>query len=485
MMGYGSRKTFALFGVLLILLLSSCGTARREVVDFAIEQAQLGFTGGDFQRALDLYRGAYQKYPKDSVLLVNYIKTLEKIKSHGEKADAREDFALAASTYDILLRNYPQFADFASSLSFDADFLETKIKTNRNLLIQREAQPYLKKGDFQKAIDVYQGAYQKYPKDSVLLVNYLKTLEEIKSQGEKAEVNGDFALAGSTYDILLRNYPRFTDFVSPLSFRAEFLERKIKTSRILLIEREAQLYRKKGDFQKGIDVYQGAYQQYPHESMVRNGYLQNLEAIKKNGDQAFERKDFALAGKVYEILWRNYPYFTDLSPWLSFKQQFLERRIQTSRKLFAEKQAHLLLTAGDFQKTIEIYQEIYQQNPKDSRVRSSYTKALEGIKKNADQAFERKDFALAGRAYEVLWRNYSHFTHMNPSLSWSIEFFNNRMQDCKTFLYEKALDQYRSGNLTDATATWKSILEFDPENAQVKKAVDTATIQLRNLEKTK
>src|SRR4030042_903964 len=113
-MGYGVRKAFAFFGVLLFLLLSSCGTVRREVVDFAIQQAQLGFTGGDFQRALDLYKGAYQRYPKDSVLRVSYIKTIEEIKNQGEKADARDDFALAASTYDLLLRNYPRFADFAS-----------------------------------------------------------------------------------------------------------------------------------------------------------------------------------------------------------------------------------------------------------------------------------------------------------------------------------------------------------------------------------
>jgi tetratricopeptide (TPR) repeat protein len=384
-MGYRARKAFALFGVLLFLLLSSCGAARREVVNFAIQQAELGFTGGDFQRAIDIYKGAYQKYPKDSVLLANYIKTLEQIKSHGEKADAREDFALAGSTYDILLRNYPQFADFAYSLSFDADFLETKIKASRNLLIEREAQPYLERGDFQKAIEVYQGAYQRYP----------------------------------------------------------------------------------------------------HDSMISDNYLQNLEAIKKNADQAFERKDFALAGKVYEILWRNYSHFIDLAPSLSFNGKFLEGRIQTSRKLFAETQAHLHLIAGDFQKAIEIYKEIYQQNSKDSMVRRSYTKALEAIKKNADQAFERKDFALAGKVYEILWRNYSHFTDMNPSLSWGIEFLKNRMQNCKTFLYEKALDQYRSGNLSDATAIWKSLLEFDPENAEIRKAVDTATIQLRNLEKMK
>lgn len=284
-MGYGPRKAIALFGVLLFLFLSSCGAARREGVNFAVQQAQLDFTVGDFQRAIDIYKGAYQKYPKDSVLLIHYVKTLEQIKSHGEKADAREDFALAGSTYEILLRNYPQFADFAHSLSFDKDFLETRIKTGRNLLIEKQAQPYLKIGDFQKA----------------------------------------------------------------------------------------------------IDVYQAAYRQYPHESQLGSNYLQSLEAIKKNADQAFERKDFALAGSIYEIL----------------------------------------------------------------------------------------------------RRNYSHFTNMNRSLSWDRKFLDDRIQNCKKFLDENALEQYRSGNLSNATAIWKSILEFDPENAEIKKAVDTATIQLRNLEKMK
>jgi tetratricopeptide (TPR) repeat protein len=248
---------------------------------------------------------------------------------------------------------------------------------------------------------------------------------------------------------------------------------------------QAQLYLTVGDFQRVIDIYKGAYQKYPEDSMLRHNYLQNLEAIKKNADQAFERKDFALAGSSYEILRKNYPQFTDLAPSLSFNEKFLERRIQTSRELFAEKQAQLHLAAGEFQKTIEIYKEVYQQYSKDSMVRRSYTRALQAIKKNADQAFDRKDFARAGKIYEILWRNYPHFMDVNRPLSWGREFLYNRVQDCKKFLDRKALEQYRSGNLSNATEIWKSILEFDPEDAEIKKALDTATIQLRSLEKTK
>jgi tetratricopeptide (TPR) repeat protein len=240
-----------------------------------------------------------------------------------------------------------------------------------------------------------------------------------------------------------------------------------------------------GDFQGVIDIYKGAYQKYPGDSMLRNNYLQSLEAIKKNADQTFERKDFALAGSTYEILRRNFPQFADLAPSLSFNEKILEQRIQTSWELFVKKQVQLYLAAGEFQKTIEIYQKVYPQYSKDSTVRSSYTRALQAIKKKADQAFEGKDFARAGRIYEILWRNYPHFTDLNLPLSWSRESLYNRVQDCKKFLDKRALEQYRSGNLRNATAIWKSILEFDPEDAEIKKAVDTATIQLRNLEKMK
>lgn len=47
---------------------------------------------------------------------------------------------------------------------------------------------------------------------------------------------------------------------------------------------------------------------------------------------------------------------------------------------------------------------------------------------------------------------------------------------------QRALDEYRKGNLAGAISIWKSILEFDPNNADIKKAINTATIQLKNLQ---
>ncbi len=52
-------------------------------------------------------------------------------------------------------------------------------------------------------------------------------------------------------------------------------------------------------------------------------------------------------------------------------------------------------------------------------------------------------------------------------------------------LSQRALDEYRKGNLAEAISIWKSILVFDPNDAVIVKAIDTATIQMKNLQQKK
>jgi hypothetical protein len=52
-------------------------------------------------------------------------------------------------------------------------------------------------------------------------------------------------------------------------------------------------------------------------------------------------------------------------------------------------------------------------------------------------------------------------------------------------LSQRALDEYRKGNLAAAISLWKSVLVFDPDNAAIAKAIKTATLQQKNLEHIK
>jgi tetratricopeptide (TPR) repeat protein len=182
---------------------------------------------------------------------------------------------------------------------------------------------------------------------------------------------------------------------------------------------------------------------------------------------------------------KNWFHFSDFSQFLSFNKNFLEKKIKTSRCLFIEEQVSSYLKAGKFQRAIDICKEIYPKYPQDPTVRSVYIKTLESIKSSGDRAFERSDFALAGCVYEILLKNFSSVSHLNGSFSFNRDGLTEKIRNCKKILFENGLEQYRSGNLNQAISLWKSILAFDPENQEIKKAVDIAILQSKNLEKAK
>jgi len=240
-----------------------------------------------------------------------------------------------------------------------------------------------------------------------------------------------------------------------------------------------------GNFQNAINLYKEVYQKWPQGPNVRSGYVKTLESIKSGGDQAFERNDFKLAERNYEVLLRNWVHFSDLSQSLSFQKAFLEKRIKTSRCLFTEEQVSSHLKTGDFRKAIDLCKEVYKKYPQDSTVRNGYIRTLESIKTNGDRAFEGRNFALAGSVYEIVLRNVSSVNHLNGSLSFSKEGLTAKISNCRKVLFENGLKQYRSGNLNQAISLWKSILIFDPDNREIRKAVNMATLQLENLQNTK
>ena len=246
---------------------------------------------------------------------------------------------------------------------------------------------------------------------------------------------------------------------------------------------EAHQELRSGDFQKALDTYQLAYKKYPKDSEMLKNYIETIESMKAQGDEAFGRENFAQAQITYDLLLKNFSRFSDFANLLSFKKNFLVTRLKMSRMLPAEKQARSYLKSGDVEKGIDIYRGLIQQYPWDTTVRNGYVSLLESIKGQADLEFERKDFAQAGRTYRILFKNYSSLNHLNRFLSYNAGLLNTRIETCRKILFEDALEQYRSGNLGQAVSIWRNILTFDPENLEVKKATDKAILQIRNLEK--
>ncbi len=248
---------------------------------------------------------------------------------------------------------------------------------------------------------------------------------------------------------------------------------------------QAQMELRAGRFQRAIDLCGEIYKKYPQDPAVRSGYIRTLESIKTSGDRAFERNDFETAGNIYEVLGKNWCHFADLSPSLSFKTTYLEKKVKTCRCLFVGGQVSSYIRTGEFQRAIDISKELHQKYPQDLGVQSGYIQTLESIKINGDRAFERGDFAHAGWVYEILLRHVSSVTRLNGSSPLDRKGLTAKIKTCEKNLFEKGLEQYRSGNLEQAISIWKGILAFEPENEEVKRAVDMATLQIKNLQEIK
>jgi len=137
---------------------------------------------------------------------------------------------------------------------------------------------------------------------------------------------------------------------------------------------------------------------------------------------------------------------------------------------------------GDYKSAMDVYTDANRKHPKHPMLSMNYLKTIEDIHRAADEAFTREDFASSGRAYFVLLKNYPYYQELIPELSFDKGFLHARLEDCSSHLSQRALADYRKGNLAEAISIWKSILAFDPNNSGIAKSIDTATIQLKNLQ---
>jgi tetratricopeptide (TPR) repeat protein len=140
---------------------------------------------------------------------------------------------------------------------------------------------------------------------------------------------------------------------------------------------------------------------------------------------------------------------------------------------------------GDYKKALDLSAAACRNNPADQGLLANYHQTIEDVRHAADVAFGREDFASSGRAYYVLLKSYPHYQKLNLEVSFDKEFLRARLKNCRAQLSRRALAEYRKGDLAEAISLWKSILAFDPQNAGIKKAVNTATIQLKNLKQNK
>ncbi len=238
-----------------------------------------------------------------------------------------------------------------------------------------------------------------------------------------------------------------------------------------------------GDLQKAIDGYTATIQKYPDESLVLNEFIQMLEEIKTSADIAYEAKNYVLAEQRYSILLNNSSRFKTFKNSLSFTPKYLNRRIKECLMVRSKSQANNAIESGDYKKALEIYKLATQAFPEDPSLNENLIRTVIEIYAIGEKILEREDYVQAGKMYTLLLKEHPWLKNSDAPLPFSGNTLEEVIKRCRTLLTRKGLELYREGKLKEAISVWKGILEFDPENEEIRKAIENAEEQLKKIKK--
>ena len=153
--------------------------------------------------------------------------------------------------------------------------------------------------------------------------------------------------------------------------------------------------------------------------------------------------------------------------------------IPAADKLFAE--GMTALQEGGHERALELFSAAWQEKPGHPGVAREFDRALLALKKNGDAAYDQGKWEDAGKRWMGTLRFITH-----PAANWRGYPFTRsevraKVDHLSAALTEKALTEYRRGEVPSAIADWKTILSYDPKHEEATRSIRTALQQLETL----
>lgn len=138
-----------------------------------------------------------------------------------------------------------------------------------------------------------------------------------------------------------------------------------------------------------------------------------------------------------------------------------------------------LLERGEFLKSLRLMQQAVNLGLNESSLKEEYALALQGGMIYSEDLSKKERFSECGIYLQQLLNLYPRNL---PTLSGvSAGQIREKMNFCSDQLMIKGLAAYRAGQMQEAINFWKALLVFNPERTEAEKAIETCSIQLRNL----
>jgi thioredoxin-like negative regulator of GroEL len=155
--------------------------------------------------------------------------------------------------------------------------------------------------------------------------------------------------------------------------------------------------------------------------------------------------------------------------------------IPAEEKLFAE--GMTALQGGGHERALELFSAAWQEKPGHAGVAREFDGALLALKKNGDAAYALGQWEDAGKRWMGTLRYITHPAANSRGYPFTRSEVTAKVDHLSAALTEKALTEYRRGDVSSAIADWKTILAYDPGHEEAARSLRTASKQLETLKK--
>ena len=155
--------------------------------------------------------------------------------------------------------------------------------------------------------------------------------------------------------------------------------------------------------------------------------------------------------------------------------------IAVADKLFAE--GMTAMKEGGQERALELFSAAWQEKPGHAGVAREFDGALLSLKKNGDAAYAQGKWEDAGKRWMGTLRFINNPAANNRTYPFTRSEVRAKVDRLTAALTEKALTEYRRGDIPAAIADWKTILAYDPGHEESTRSLQTALKQLETLKK--
>lgn len=238
-----------------------------------------------------------------------------------------------------------------------------------------------------------------------------------------------------------------------------------------------------GAYSKALEIYHTYLEKNPDQVKIKGDFLAALDLVKKEADTLKKKERYSAALSYYRLLLKYGQNLGQDAEKLSFRPADLSKEIKECRVKIQKNEAERAFQAGQYEEAINLLVTGLQEYPDEDILKSYRNQIIKEIATSAQLAMASKDLATAGKLYSLLKSSLVRHKNYFSNFPFTLEELDKSIKSCSQQLTNLGLIEYRKGNLKEAIAIWEKILVFQPENEEIKKAIQTAKAQLEKIKK--